>query len=154
MIRVYHFTRRQRIARSRDEVFGFFENPLNLEAVTPAFLRFKTLTPPPIQMAVGALIDYELRLYGVPIRWRTRIDEFDPPRRFVDTQRRGPYRRWHHAHEFVEVDDGTLMIDRVEYELPLGPLGSLANTLFVRRSLKQIFDYRRDGVDQMFHVKH
>jgi ligand-binding SRPBCC domain-containing protein len=153
MSKVYHFRREQRIAAPRDEVFSFFETPHNLEAITPAFLKFQTLTPPPIRMAAGTLIDYQLRLYGVPIRWRTRIDVFDPPHRFVDVQLRGPYRRWHHEHEFIADGEDTRMIDRVEYELRLGPIGSLANAMFVRRSLEQIFDYRRDGVEQMFPVK-
>ncbi|MEZ6072152.1 MAG: SRPBCC family protein [Pirellulales bacterium] len=153
MARVHTFVRQQRIDCPRDEVFRFFENPLNLESITPGLLHFRTLTPPPIVMRVGTLIDYRLRLYGVPVRWRTRIEAFDPPTRFVDVQLRGPYRVWRHLHEFSDVDGATLMTDRVEYELPLGPLGELAGALFVRRSLSRIFDFRRDAVDQLFHVK-
>jgi ligand-binding SRPBCC domain-containing protein len=94
-------------------------------------------------MRPGTLIDYRIRLLGLPMRWRTRIDEFDPPRRFVDVQLRGPYRMWHHTHEFHEVEGGTLMIDLVRYQMPLGPLGRLVHLLLVRRLLDQIFDYRR-----------
>jgi ligand-binding SRPBCC domain-containing protein len=141
--------RRQFIARPVDEVFAFFAEAGNLEAITPAFLHFRITTPTPIEMAPGTLIDYRLRLFGCPFSWRTRIETFEPTRRFTDVQLRGPYRRWHHLHEFSEVDGGTMMVDCVEYELPLGPLGGLAHALFVRRTLERIFDYRRDRVEKL-----
>ena len=101
-------------------------------------------------MREGALIDYSLRLYKLPVRWRTRIELFEPERRFVDVQLKGPYRYWRHLHEFEDVEGGTLMRDVVDYELPLGPLGSLARTLFVRRSLARIFSFRRRAVSEVF----
>jgi hypothetical protein len=98
-------------------------------------------------MAPGALIEYRLKLHGVPIRWRTTIAVWDPPRRFVDVQLSGPYRMWHHTHDFVPAPGGgTLMRDTVRYALPLGPLGEAAHRLFVRRDLERIFDFRRDVV--------
>src|SRR5271166_5765411 len=123
------------IPRPRTEVFAFFSDAYNLERITPAFLHFHILTPQPITMKAGTLIDYELRLYGVRFKWQTRIDEFEPTTYFTDVQSTGPYRRWHHRHEFEEAPGGTQMRDRVEYEMPLGPLGALVRQLFVRRAL-------------------
>jgi len=130
------------IPRPRDEVFAFFSDALNLERITPEFLRFRVLTPAPIAMYPGTIIDYELRLYGVRFRWRTRIEAFDPPTKFIDMQVRGPYRLWRHTHEFEKVPGGTEMRDRVEYDLPFGPVGKIARAIFVRRSVEEIFDYR------------
>ena len=145
----YQLERRQFIPRSLAAVFPFFADAGNLEAITPPRLHFRILSPRPIEMQTGTLIDYRLVLCGVPFRWRTRIEAFEPPYRFVDAQLRGPYRLWRHTHEFSEQDDGTLMIDRVEYQLPLGPLGWLAHALFVEGQLAHIFDYRRRAIDQL-----
>ena len=102
-------------------------------------------------MRAGTLIEYRLRLHRVPVRWLTRIEVWEPPERFVDVQVRGPYRSWHHEHLFTPAGDGTtLMRDRVDYELPLGPLGDLAHTLFVERDLRRIFDHRTDSVARHF----
>lgn len=134
----------QLIPRPRSEVFAFFSDATNLERITPPFLRFRIVTPTPIDIREGTLIDYRLRLFGVPFAWRTRIDVFEPERRFIDTQLRGPYSIWRHLHEFEEVDSGraTRMRDRVDYAVPLGPLGDVARALFVRRTVERIFDYR------------
>ena len=139
----------QVIPRSRSKVFEFFADAHNLEIITPDFLAFRILTPRPIEMHEGTLIDYRLTLYGIPVRWRTRIEVWEPDDRFVDMQLRGPYRYWHHLHEFEEVEQGTRMRDVVDYELPFGPLGSLAQALFVRRSLERIFGYRRQAVTEV-----
>lgn len=139
--------REQRLPGTPDEVFPFFGDALNLERITPPWLGFEVVTPRPIAMGAGTLIEYRLRLHGVPLRWRTRIDVWDPPRRFVDRQLRGPYRSWVHEHTFEpDGHGGTLMRDRVEYSLPLGPVGSLAGALLVRRELRRIFDHRADRV--------
>lgn len=127
------------LPRPRDEVFAFFSDAHNLEQLTPPFLRFEVLTPAPIPMRAGALIDYRLRLRGIPIRWRTEIAEWDPPRRFVDVQLRGPYRLWRHTHEFSDENGGTRCDDRVEY---LVPGGALVAKLFVQRDVERIFEYR------------
>lgn len=142
--------REQIIPRPREEVFRFFSDAANLERLTPAFLRFSIISPKPIAMRTGALIDYRILLFGVPVRWRTRIEEFEPGRRFVDLQLSGPYRFWRHTHEFFDHPGGTRMTDRVEYEVPLGPLGVLAREVFVGRTLERIFDYRRDTVADIF----
>jgi len=146
----YQLQRSLFIPRLRGEVFAFFADAGNLERITPSFLRFRILTPHPIAMKVGALINYEIRLYGIPIRWRTRIESFEPISRFIDIQLSGPYRRWHHLHEFSEVQGGTEMRDCVDYDLPLGPLGSIARWLFVRRALDRIFDHRNVTIQEIF----
>jgi ligand-binding SRPBCC domain-containing protein len=146
-MRVHVLEREQRIAAPPEDVFPFFQDAYNLEAITPPFLGFRVVTPRPVDMRVGALIEYRLRLHGVPVRWRTRIEMFDPPHTFVDVQLSGPYRLWHHTHVF-EPDGrgGTLMRDRVRYALPLGPLGGVAHLLFVRRDLRRIFEFRQQAV--------
>src|SRR5215207_473305 len=125
-----------------DEVFRFFADAANLEAITPPWLRFRIITAQPVRMEPGALIEYRLRLRGLPIRWLTRIEVWEPGRRFVDAQVKGPYALWRHTHSFEEHPDGTLMRDTVEYALPLGPLGRLALRAFVRRDVERIFDFR------------
>jgi ligand-binding SRPBCC domain-containing protein len=139
-------TREQIIPGDPDDVFGFFADAFNLEAITPPWLRFRVVTPGPIDMRPGALIEYRLRLHGVPIRWLTRIEVWKPGVRFADVQLRGPYRVWHHTHSFERHSKGTLARDTVRYELPLGPLGRLAHSAFVRRDLERIFDFRQAEV--------
>ena len=141
------------IQRPRPEVFGFFSDAHNLELITPGFLRFRILTPGKIVMGVGTHIDYELRLYGLPVRWRTVIEEFTPEASFVDVQQSGPYRTWRHRHTFIEVAGGTEMHDHVDYEMPFGPLGAVARVLFVRRALARIFDHRNEAIRSLFRQK-
>jgi ligand-binding SRPBCC domain-containing protein len=145
-VRAHLLEREQLIERPPTEVFDFFAQARNLEAITPPWLGFAVLTPEPIAMAPGTLIEYRLRLHRVPLRWLTRIDAWEPGRLFVDRQVRGPYRLWHHRHEFEPHPRGTLVRDRVRYALPLGALGAAARLAFVRRDLERIFDYRRAAV--------
>ncbi len=142
--------RQQFIPRPRHEVFAFFSAVENLDTITPDFLQFHILTPRPIVMQSGLVMDYELKLFGIRCHWQSKITEFAPESHFVDDQLRGPYRRWHHVHQFQEVEGGTLVIDHVDYEMPFGPLGRLVHWLSVRRSLRQIFDYRAQKVEQIF----
>jgi ligand-binding SRPBCC domain-containing protein len=143
--------RSQLLPAPRDEVFAFFADAHNLEAITPDFLRFRVTTPGPIRMEAGARIDYRLSLHGLGFGWRTRIDVWEPGVRFVDVQLSGPYRSWRHTHAFEDAPGGgTRVSDRVEYELPLGPLGDLAHALFVRRALTRIFDHRRARIAARF----
>ena len=144
---VHILQREQRLPGPPGDVFPFFADAHNLEAITPPWLGFRVVTPSPIEMRAGTLLEYRLRLHGVPVRWRTRIAVWDPPARFVDVQLSGPYRFWHHTHDF-EPDGrgGTLMRDTVRYALPLGPLGTLAHRLLVRRDLAEIFDFRQRAV--------
>ena len=144
--KTFRLEQEQLVAAPRTEVFSFFSNAFNLERLTPPFLNFKILTPAPIDIQTDTIIEYRIKLFGIPMYWRTRILNFEPEDSFVDSQERGPYTLWHHTHTFEETDDGTLMKDIVLYRLPLGPLGRLAHFLFVRRTLKRIFSYRRDAL--------
>jgi ligand-binding SRPBCC domain-containing protein len=149
-VNTHLLARSQLVPASPSEVFGFFSDARNLEAITPPWLRFSVLTPGPIEMGAGALIEYRLALHRVPVRWVTRIEEWHPGRSFVDVQMSGPYRLWHHTHTFAERDGGTLVGDRVRYALPLGLLGTIAHAAFVRRDLERIFAYRHAVIAQRF----
>jgi ligand-binding SRPBCC domain-containing protein len=147
MLRYHVLRREQRLPGAPADVFPFFADAQNLEAITPPLLGFRVITPAPIEMRAGTLIEYRLRLHGVPLGWLTRIDEWVPGERFVDSQLAGPYALWHHTHEFEPAGDGaTLMRDTVRYALPLWPLGELAHRLVVRRDLARIFDFRAGEV--------
>lgn len=130
----------------RSELFPFFADAANLETLTPPFLRFQVVTPG-IEIRQGARIDYRLRLHGLPIRWRSEITAWEPPHRFVDEQRRGPYRRWIHEHRFEERDGGTLCLDRVDYAV-FG--GAIIDRLFVRRDVERIFAFRAAKLRELF----
>jgi ligand-binding SRPBCC domain-containing protein len=144
---VHRFEMEQWLPRPRTEVFPFFADAANLQAITPPWLDFKVVMPGPITMRPGALIDYRLKLRGIPIGWRTEISVWEPPFRFVDRQLKGPYRQWIHEHTFEEKDGGTLCRDRVDYAVPGG---TLVNRLFVRRDVETIFAFRREQLDRLF----
>jgi ligand-binding SRPBCC domain-containing protein len=147
MTRIHVLERQQRIERPLAEVFPFYADAANLERITPPWLGFEVTTPQPIEMRAGALIEYCLRLHGIPVKWRTRIEEWSPPHRFVDAQLSGPYTLWHHTHTFrADGDAATILGDRVRYAIPFGPAGELARALFVAKDLERIFDYRREAV--------
>ena len=147
-MRIFEFRSRALLLRPPDEVFPFFADARNLEYLTPPWLRFGMLTPSPVEMRPGTLIDYRLRVRGVPLRWRSEITAWEPPYRFVDEQRRGPYRLWIHEHRFEETDyGGSLADDVVRYAVPGG---WLADRLLVRRDLERIFDYRRRVLRDLF----
>ena len=129
------------------EIFPFFADASNLERLTPPSLRFRILTPPPIVMRMGTLIDYRIRLRGIPMRWQSEITEWQPPHHFVDEQRRGPYRQWIHEHTFIPKDGGTLTRDIVQYAV-LG--GSIIQRLFIASELRSIFDYRNAALRDYF----
>jgi len=135
------------VTEPRSQVFEFFADAFQLETLTPPWLHFSVRTPRPIDMQRGTLIDYKLRLHGIPVRWRSEISTWDPPHQFVDEQRKGPYRYWHHLHTFEDVPNGTLVRDFVRYSMPLG---FILHPLLVRRDLTQIFEYRREAMCGIF----
>jgi ligand-binding SRPBCC domain-containing protein len=138
------------VPRDLQTTFAFFADAANLQRLTPPWLSFRILTPLPIEMCRGTLIDYRLWLRGIPIRWRSEIVEWDPPDRFVDRQLRGPYLFWDHTHTFTTVDGGTLVEDRVRYQ-PIG--GRMAHRLGIRRNLEKIFTFRQNEILKAFGVE-
>jgi ligand-binding SRPBCC domain-containing protein len=148
-VNVHRLQREQYIERPPADVFRFFAEAHNLERITPPWLSFEVLTPDPIEMRVGALIDYRLRVHGIPLRWTSRIEDWEPGHSFVDRQLHGPYGLWHHRHTFAESGRGTVVRDEVDYAMPLGAFGDLAHPLFVRRDLERIFTYRREAVPRL-----
>jgi ligand-binding SRPBCC domain-containing protein len=146
-MKVRHFASELWLPRPRDEVFAFFSDARNLDAITPPWVHFRMLSAGPVEMKVGALIDYKLKVRGIPIRWRTKITEWQPPVRFVDEQLRGPYRLWVHEHEFESHDGGTLVRDRIRYAVPFD---FLVHSLFVRRDVASIFAYRTETLLRRF----
>jgi ligand-binding SRPBCC domain-containing protein len=151
MSSIHRLERSQRIRRPIGEVFPFFADAANLEAITPGFLRFRITSSLPIQMKEGAEILYSLSMYGIPFRWRTRITDWQPGMRFVDEQAKGPFALWRHVHTFeAQGPNSTLMRDEVAYKVPFGPLGDIVNRLLVRRTVAKIFDHRFRKIQEIF----
>ena len=134
------------LPRPLDEVFAFFSNAANLEVLTPPWLHFRILTPKPIAMHDGTLIDYSIRVHGIPISWQSEITNWNPPHRFVDVQRRGPYRKWVHTHSFEDVNGGTRVGDSVEFDVPF----AFAAGWFVKRNVEKIFSFRTEALKKRF----
>lgn len=144
-----HLLERSQVVRSPlEDTYDFFADPRNLEAITPAWLQFRIVEAPE-RLERGSLLRYRLRLFGVPIGWRTEITEWNPPRGFTDTQLRGPYRVWVHEHRLEPAGTGTLVRDRIRYRIPLGPLGLVLNHILVRRWLTRIFDFRAQRMAEL-----
>ena len=137
------------LPRPLDEVFAFFSDAANLEALTPPSLQFKILTPQPVAMRQGTLIDYRIRIHGIPIGWQSEISVWEHPHRFVDVQRSGPYRRWEHTHGFAAVNGGTRVTDLVDFEVPFAFVAGW----FVRRDVEKIFAFRRKTLLTRFGVR-
>ena len=142
--------RTQTINRPIEVVFAFFADARNLERITPPELNFKILTPQPIEIGKGTLIDYKLKLRGLPIIWKTEITHWNPPFDFVDSALKSPYKQWIHLHTFETGENGeTIMKDVVRYRLPFEPIGDIAH-FYVKRELKYIFDYRFRVIEEFF----
>lgn len=142
------FQTSETVKRPIGEVFDFFSNAENLERITPPELNFRIITPTPIEIRQGTIIEYRLSLHGFPMTWRSEITLWEPPYRFADTQLSGPYKQWIHVHTFAETNEGTLMTDEVRYRLPFEPLGDIAQFL-IDRQLKHIFDHRQRMVVEL-----
>lgn len=146
-MRIFEFQTSQWLPHPVAAVYDFFSDARNLQAITPPWLNFEILTPAPIAMHPGAIIDYRLRIRGVPVRWQTEITEWSPPHRFVDSQKRGPYRQWIHEHRFVEESGGTRCFDHVRYAV-WG--GIVIQRLLVRKDVEKIFAYRTSRLQELF----
>ena len=146
----YHLKAEVVVRSPIERVFDFFSSAENLESLTPPWLNFRIVTPMPIEMRKGALLDYKIRLHMIPINWRTEIADWQPPFKFVDQQLKGPYKRWWHEHTFEDLGDGlTLVRDEVHY-IPRG--GSLLHQLMVKPDLHRIFSYRQQRLAERFKV--
>lgn len=146
---VHRLERRQYVAAPLEQVFAFFAEAGNLGRITPPWLGFRVLTPDPVQMGVGALIDYRLHLHGIPLGWTSQIEVWETNRQFVDRAVRGPFSLWHHRHRFSASGAGTIVSDEVHYAPPLGVFGEIADRLLVARDLDRIFAHRRDAVARL-----
>jgi len=140
----------QQVARPLAEVFDFFSRAENLEALTPPWLNFKILDVQPQPVQQGTLINYSLRVHGIPLRWTSEIVEWEPPHRFVDLQLRGPYKLWRHEHRFEARDGGTLITDTINLALPLGILGQIAYKIKVKSDVEEIFAFRERKIHSLF----
>ena len=149
-MKTFELKRQQFVPRPLTEVFQFFERPENLSVITPPWLGFRILTPSPVRMEEGAVIEYSIRVMGVRMRWKSRISVYDPPHAFADEQLEGPYDFWHHTHSFVEGEGGTLIVDEVRYAMPFGVLGILLHYLVVQSQLQRIFTHRATAIAQKF----
>jgi ligand-binding SRPBCC domain-containing protein len=148
--RLHTLTMRQWLPPSPEELFPFYADATNLERITPAILRFRVVSPTPVDMREGARIDYRLRLRGVPVGWRTAITWWDPPHGFRDEQLRGPYVLWRHTHTFEPSQGGTMTTDRVQYIVPGGPLAPLIHRVAVRDDVQSIFRFRAEALSSLF----
>lgn len=146
-MKTFQFTRDIWLPAPRDRVFEFFADPSNLERLTPPWLHFEIITPLGTVIRQGTLLDYRLRLRGLPLRWQSEISVWEPPHRFVDRQTRGPYSLWVHEHSFADHDGGTRVGDRVQYAVPGG---RLVQKLFVAPDLERIFQYRHRVLEEIF----
>jgi ligand-binding SRPBCC domain-containing protein len=144
---LFRLRREIELPHSLESVFAFFADAFQLETITPPWLRFRVITPPPIVMRKGLHIDYRLRLHGLPLRWTSEITEWEPPHRFVDVQVRGPYRWWRHEHRFVSSGDTTRIVDEVKYAVTGGPL---VHALLVRRDVERIFEFRAKTLRELW----
>jgi ligand-binding SRPBCC domain-containing protein len=149
-MKLFILKRRQFVPSPLREVFAFFSKPENLAVLTPKNLGFDILTPSPVSMKEGTVIDYTIKIAGFPVRWTTLITSYEPPYRFVDLQLKGPYSYWHHTHTFTETNEGTFIDDEVRYGLPFGVFGLLAHALFVKRQLNAIFAQRGNVIKTIF----
>ena len=150
-MKLHTLKKEQKISRNILDVFEFFSKPENLSIITPKKMDFKILTPSPIEMKEGALIDYTVKIKTFPVRWRTLITKYDPPHVFIDQQLKGPYSIWHHTHTFEKINDKeTLISDIIKYGLPFSFIGSMVNSLYVKKDLENIFSYRFEKIREIF----
>jgi uncharacterized protein len=146
----HRISAQQWLAQPIEDVFKFFSDERNLETMTPDLLQFKVLGKSQPSIGEGCLINYKLKLHGLPLGWQSRIESWQPPHEFVDTQLSGPYQVWHHTHRFESLNGGTLVSDLVRYKLPFGILGRLLQMVWVGRDVRKIFKFREDALKKIF----
>ena len=146
----YELVREQFLPLDREAAFDFFRDPQNLERITPPWMGFQLEGEPPSGIKRGTRIDYRIRLFGIPLSWRTHITHWDPPHAFIDSQERGPYKSWEHLHTLQPMGDGVLMRDRVRYRVSLSPVSRPLHALFIRPTLERIFNHRYLAVRRLF----
>jgi ligand-binding SRPBCC domain-containing protein len=148
---MYQLKTKQIIPTDLETCWDFFSSPKNLKKITPNYMGFEVLLEIPEKMYAGLMIEYEVKpLLGIPMKWITEITHVDELKFFVDEQRKGPYKIWHHEHHFKQVENGIEMTDIVSYEIPFGILGKIAHPLLVKKKLTEIFDYRFQKVEEIF----
>jgi ligand-binding SRPBCC domain-containing protein len=146
-MRTYRLQTQLWLPQPREEIFNFFSDPSNLDRLTPPWLHFEILTPKSVEMNAGTLLDYRLRLHGIPLRWQSEISVWEPPNRFIDRQIKGPYRQWVHEHNFSAHQGGTLVGDSVTYSVPGG---RIIQKLLVAPDLDRVFGYRHKILKELF----
>ena len=150
---VYTLKASQKIPASKEEVWDFISSPKNLKEITPDYMGFEIQTELPEKMYPGMIIQYKVSpILGIKMTWVTEITHVEHENFFVDEQRVGPYRMWHHQHHIQEIPGGILMEDIIDYQPPMGLLGDIANSLFIARQLDEIFAYRKEAVEKRFGV--
>ena len=152
-MKIYELNKAQFINQPIDVVFNFFSKPENLALITPSKLAFKILTPTPITINKGTLIDYTIRLMRFPVHWRTLITKYNPPYEFVDEQIKGPYLFWHHTHTFKAVNGGSEIKDKVKYSIPMGYLGQFIHKIWIKKDLEKIFEYRKKVIEKLLRLE-
>jgi ligand-binding SRPBCC domain-containing protein len=152
---IHKLVRTQLINSTIDELWNFFSNPANLSVITPSYMNFRITSPDEGRgLYAGQIITYKVSpLLGIPMSWMTEITHVVHHSYFVDEQKRGPYRLWHHKHFFEQLDDGVLMTDMVHYQLPMFGLGDIAHFIFIKRQLDNIFDYRYQKIENIFNKR-
>ena len=148
--KIYTFYKEQFVPSDLDTVFEFFSRPENLEKITPSSMGFNIITPTPIDMKEGTIIDYTVKIKGVPMRWRTMITSYKKNEYFVDEQLKGPYSYWHHKHTFKEVEGGVLIIDEITYALPIQAFRLIVHPVLIKPQLNQIFNFRFQTIKDKF----
>tara|TARA_Y100001970_G_C13808702_1_gene638856 strand:- start:81 stop:539 length:459 start_codon:yes stop_codon:yes gene_type:complete len=151
-MKLYSLHFKQTINRPIEEVFDFFSKPENLSRITPKKLNFKILTPTPIKMMKGQIIDYTIRLIGFQIHWRTLITDYNPPYSFIDQQIKGPYTIWHHKHTFKKIANGVEIYDNITYSIPFGIIGRILHYVWIQKDLENIFRYRKKVINEIFNM--
>lgn len=148
---MYQLKRKQIIKANLETCWAFFSSPYNLKKITPTYMGFEVLTDIPEKIHEGLMIEYRVKpLLGIPTKWVSKISKVEEKKFFIDEQRSGPYKKWHHEHHFRQVDEGTEIIDIITYQMPFGLLGKIVHPFIVKKKLESIFNYRNEAIKDIF----